>query len=249
MPYSECYKDVHTFDQNKTITNFIKWHNETYKQTNCLVYCYDLNYINTNPCNCTNTSLGNVWSDCFDKHEKKNQTGCTYQNKLSFFKESVLEKCQSYCPLECDSVSYSVAEKSFSVVDTSTSLYIYYESLKYTLLSQVPKTEGFDLVSNIGGIFGSFIGMSFVSLFELGELIIEFFYIVCEKKRKNDDQMKKENSQQEPADLEALLRGNSSLTNTSSQLEDLRKIHFAISELQQRIKQIEAEKSFQNESN
>ena len=49
------------------------------------------------------------------------------------------------------------------------------------MLSQSPKEIEFDLISSIGGICGLFIGVSFVSLFEIGEILIEAFHIVYEK--------------------------------------------------------------------
>ena len=88
--------------------------------------------------------------------------------------------------------------------------------------------------------------MSFVSLFELGELLIEFFYIACEKKRKNDEKKK---SQQNPIDLECFLKD---LNNNDQQDDDInvwrKKISFTLSELHKQIKQIEMEKSSQTES-
>ena len=38
-----------------------KLFNVAYKQTNCLALCYDIDYKNNNPCNCTNTRLGRVF--------------------------------------------------------------------------------------------------------------------------------------------------------------------------------------------
>ena len=42
----------------------------------------------------------------------------------------------------------------------------------------------FDLISSIGGLCGLFIGVSFVSLFEIGELFIEAIFILCMKDSK-----------------------------------------------------------------
>jgi hypothetical protein len=63
--------------------------------------------------------------------------------------------------------------------------YAYFESLRYTLISQIPKEKGFDFLSNIGGILGLFVGVSFVTLFEISELIIEFLFIVSEYQKSN----------------------------------------------------------------
>ena len=55
---------------------------------------------------------------------------------------------------------------------------IYYESLEYTLINQKSKMDVFDLISNIGGNLGLFIGISFLSLAEFIELFIEIIYII-----------------------------------------------------------------------
>jgi len=57
-------------------------------------------------------------------------------------------------------------------------IYVYYQDLKYTLISEQPKVELFGLISNLGGILGLFIGFSFISLLELFELMAEFIYIL-----------------------------------------------------------------------
>ena len=45
-------------------------------------------------------------------------------------------------------------------------------------ISQQPITSLTDLISNTGGILGLFLGMSFLSLIEFVEAIIEIFWIV-----------------------------------------------------------------------
>jgi hypothetical protein len=52
----------------------------------------------------------------------------------------------------------------------------------------MPKIEPFDLISNIGGILGLFIGCSFVSLFELVEIFLEVYFILFSNK--NNKQIK-----------------------------------------------------------
>jgi len=183
LPYNQCYNDLSLFPGNKTIIDYIYSKNETYKQINCLELCYDIDYINNERCECKNTSLGNVWEDCFVNHENKNSSGCIYNDKLIFFRESIINKSKDFCPMECETVSYSVNFNSIN--DGEIKFTVYFESLKYTLISQIPKTREFDLLSNIGGIFGLFIGVSFVTVFEIGEVFIEVFYIISQRKKTN----------------------------------------------------------------
>ncbi len=175
LPYNNCYKNVSEFHLNKTLIDYIQSLNQRYAQVNCLKLCFELNYIENDPCNCSiNTTLGNVWSDCFINFDKKNIKGCTMKYKINFTQSSVVEKCSQYCPLECDSTFYTY---SFSLINVQkTNLFrIFYNSLKVATITQKAKSRDCDLVSTIGGIFGLFIGVSFVSFFEISEIFIEIF--------------------------------------------------------------------------
>ena len=55
------------------------------------------------------------------------------------------------------------------------SLNIYYDDFVTAEFIQSPKSDIFDLVSNIGGIMGVFVGASFLSLVELIEVLIVVF--------------------------------------------------------------------------
>lgn len=112
LPYNNCFKDVSKFPLNKTIIDYIQERNESYSHNNCLELCFDLKYILDNPCNCTKASLGNVWEQCWRTIEKCNKEGCTFQYKENFYKESILGKCSEYCPIECDTVKFSVSVSS-----------------------------------------------------------------------------------------------------------------------------------------
>lgn len=61
-------------------------------------------------------------------------------------------------------------------------LNIYYDELKYTLVEEIKKIETFDLISNLGGIMGLFLGVSFVTFFEIFEIFFETIFILIEDK-------------------------------------------------------------------
>jgi hypothetical protein len=188
-PYNDCYEDVSTFPLNKTLIDFIKYKNESYTQTNCLKLCFEMNYIETNSCNCLNTTLSNVWHDCFVKLENKNESGCTLEKKLEFYKNSVNQKCKDYCPSSCSKVSYQVSYNLMNYLPSPfPTVIIYFDSDKYTSISQEPKMKESDLISNIGGILGLFIGVGFVSFFELGELLIEALFIFVKDRLKENEE-------------------------------------------------------------
>ena len=187
-PYNDCYEDVSTFPLNKTLIDFIKSENETYTQTNCFKLCFEMNYIETNPCNCLNTSLSNVWHDCFVKLENQDLSSCTLWKKIEFYKNSVIEKCKSYCPSSCTKVSYLVSYNLMSYLQSKVpTVIIYFDSSKYTSITQEPKMKEPDLISNIGGILGLFIGVGFVSFFELFELLIEALFLSFKEYKKRNE--------------------------------------------------------------
>ena len=55
---------------------------------------------------------------------------------------------------------------------------VYYENLDYTVIDQVAQMKVFDLITNIGGNIGLFIGISFLSFAEFIELLVEIIYIL-----------------------------------------------------------------------
>ena len=117
---------------------------------------------------------------------------CTWNYRSNFFERSVVDYCKEYCPLECDSVTYTSTVNQ--IPNTYNEKYqlqlrIFYKTLKYTLLTQYPKTDDFDLISNIGGILGLFIGCSFASFLELFEIVIEVIFIVFQKNKKPMEQI------------------------------------------------------------
>jgi len=75
---------------------------------------------------------------------------------------------------------------SVDLDDLKKSVYmvsIYFEDLKYTLISQQAKTNLMDLVSSIGGSLGLFMGASFLSLIDIIQIIFEVIYIQFDKNR------------------------------------------------------------------
>ena len=74
-----------------------------------------------------------------------------------------------------DFKTYENVSKSF------VSISVYYQDLEYVLITQKPKMQIFDLVSNIGGLFGLFLGMGLLSFIELFEILIENIFIIFKK--------------------------------------------------------------------
>jgi len=54
-------------------------------------------------------------------------------------------------------------------------IHIYYNEFKYTRINEEHKTE-YSVVSNIGGILSLFLGISFLSCFEIFEIFFEIIF-------------------------------------------------------------------------
>ncbi len=122
------------------------------------------------------------------------------------------EKLMSQCPFECNSLSYetTIFQGDYpsnneylnllkntplllnfpngnltSLNEFKQSLYsicIYFKQLSYTQISQNPQISLWSLTSNIGGLFGLFLGLSFLSIIDFCEAFIEIAFILLEKK-------------------------------------------------------------------
>ena len=121
----------------------------------------------------------------------REQNNCTLKNSLfavdglascegSFwtFEAAFSKECEKECPLGCDSTKYDMnylykphehdsAEFHFSVSDFSS-----------LLITQCPNMNEFNLISNIGGSLGLFMGISFLNSIEVFDLIIDLMTII-----------------------------------------------------------------------
>ena len=59
---------------------------------------------------------------------------------------------------------------------------INYNQLSYTNIKENQKITFLNLATNIGGTMGLFLGISFISFFEIVIIIVELIVLVCEKK-------------------------------------------------------------------
>ena len=129
---------------------------------------------------------------------------CFYVFNSIFLGTDLNELCPNECPLECESVTYitsvsmsdypstnyaeRLVQNSFiqnkfenrtdvSIEELRNNLLainVYYGKLNYKSFQESAKTEIVDLVSNIGGTIGLFLGVSFLSFIEIIDL---FFHM------------------------------------------------------------------------
>jgi len=179
-PYNDCFDDVSKFVLNKTIINYMKNKNWEYSEKECFRLCENSKYLEESNCNCTLRNLEDYpYKVCLYNNELKD----CYNKFIDYFNKIDI-KCSEYCLLECDTFSYDISINSGQfqpfITDNITGIYVYYEDLRYTWINQQPKMQFIDLISNIGGSLGLFVGISFISFLELFEILIEIIFVYFE---------------------------------------------------------------------
>ncbi|CAF1100393.1 unnamed protein product [Brachionus calyciflorus] len=207
QPYSKCLKDHSSFESSEVYKAVLKI-SDTYSQDTCIGMCFQEYLISE--CNCSDPSrlfFKNV-RNCLTLVE----IFCEYKAYQVFSKElNEKEMCSKHCPLECEITEYDftssfseypskIQAKAISkllsrknssynytieeINNNSLLVHIYYSQLKYETIEETRKMELVDLISNIGGILGLFIGISILSFAELIELCIEILFVVFTKRNK-----------------------------------------------------------------
>lgn len=179
-PYNDCYEDLTTFEFNKTFINMILKENRTYSQKECLELCGFSYYLEHSTCGC-HPPIRNVEVSCFLKASNEKVKNCTIDFVGRNLKNIMTKTCLNYCPLECESNGLSIEKYSTNSIG-STKIRVYLDDLQYTIISQDPKTYLFELIANIGGVLGLFLGISFLSFIEILEIILEIIFILMKAK-------------------------------------------------------------------
>jgi len=116
------------------------------------------------------------------------------------------KNCNKLCPLECESIQYTISDTMLSMADIGNGEYgskwipvireklnqtinstkelqqnylkmsVFFDSLKYTKISQTPKTTLSTLVSNLGGSTGLFLDLSFMSACRAIEFLLAIVF-------------------------------------------------------------------------
>ena len=125
---------------------------------------------------------------------------------IDLIDQKMYQNCgRLFCPSECDSVQYNLAASvsKFSIdsminyvffnksslnkpienysLDEFVYFKVYFNELSYTAVSQIAKTKALEFFSNIGGIIGLFVGVTFLSLIEILEVIVGIIFICLNK--------------------------------------------------------------------
>ena len=168
-PYNDCNMEDEEFDSkfyHMTASEY------SYQRARCLDICFYEKF--KQKCNCSLSA-----KDVFENRRICKPFNQCYKDLLSF---DYFKNCNDFCPLECKSVIIEAKEteileikKMKSILlnasETSRALFLYFQELKYTEIFQIPITSVTDLVSNIGGTLGLFLGISLLSFVEFIEFI------------------------------------------------------------------------------
>ena len=227
-PYNDCLSNLTTPDAfNSDVYRAIIKSQRAYRQKDCFDLCYQQEVINE--CGCYVNILDKLNGNTTCMNSK--QTECSTRIWKLFLASNFNTICSSICPLECDSMTYRfslsfsdypnklysqklinnpiLASKfpnnsiSYNQIKRSVvSMNVYYNELSYTLISQQPKMQLFDLISNIGGLLGLFLGTSFLTMAEVIEAVLEICQILLvnffNKKKRN----KRQSLQDDPKQIE-----------------------------------------------
>jgi hypothetical protein len=193
-PYSDCIKlDTYKSDLYDYIT---KSQQKTYRQQDCFELCIQKTIVDS--CQCYYTKYHDLNTNvtaCLTNGESQ----CLEEQIDSFILTGCQKNS---CPLECDSISYDLRLSSLVNLETkdyemnnlieffyeyyndnitisrdiinSNLVYvtIYYPSLQYEQIIESPKTQIFDLFTQIGGALGMFVSFSIFTIFELIEIVL-----------------------------------------------------------------------------
>jgi hypothetical protein len=188
------------------IYDYIKSSNKgEYRQKKCFNLCLQKLIIDN--CRCFSTFYS-IFDYVFTKQIKpcsdSNQNKCLNNVGLNFL-NNIEETCASECPLECEYITY---ETSMSQLDypniqhfddlktrnkeyenmsmekykkTHFRLNIHFKSNEYTEIREMPKTSAIELISNLGGVLGIFLGLSIFSFVEVFEILFRIVIIGLRK--------------------------------------------------------------------
>jgi hypothetical protein len=128
----------------------------------------------------------NCIEDCVFK-KIKNEFNCTFPSSLfaiagfdlcdesgSFYWQRFSDGCQTECPLEdCFSEKFT---HDVTILDRTTGLTManfYFRDLSTLNITQIPKTDAFTFLNNIGGGLGLFMGIALPNLLEFLQFLVD----------------------------------------------------------------------------
>lgn len=212
-PYSNCIEDLNTIDSfDSEYYRKVFRSNLTYSQTECF-YAFIQSEI-FKKCNCFDSTV-NIIAENQNYCETVDEILCSFTYYREITTSNYKEKISEYCPLECETITYSIQKSHGTYPSTSyaidlaksekiielfgnksdisqeelkeniLAINIYYENMKQTEITENASISWDGLVGSIGGTLGLFLGMSILSFAELIDLIIQIIYSSLIKNKVN----------------------------------------------------------------
>lgn len=202
-PYSNCEK---TSQIDTLLSREMAKLNFTYTRRNCITFCQQMLIIEK--IGCADLRLPNILNatscttpEQFQMLENISETGlnlpscfeyCPYECDSVYFSlglsiakfpsksyyKQLIKGSRGRFFAQAFNVS-SFANVTFDMLSESVfSLFIYFDEITTTEISEAPTLEWFSLIAGIGGTMGLFIGVSLLSFVEFFELLVELVLIL-----------------------------------------------------------------------
>jgi hypothetical protein len=210
QPYSECTDDLTSPDSYSS--PFYKESfrlNKSYSYYDCFYMCYQ-NFIQS-ICNCSLVMDDKNFRLCFlDENYRNKDLYCTGPGYEKFSMSYAIKRCD--CPIECkktyythtssvslfptlkyydylmdsDLVKRKYPNMTYEKLKKSVArVQIFYDKMEETVIEESVKTELSDLISNLGGTLGLFLGLSFLSLIEFVEALLQALFVLFNNNNNN----------------------------------------------------------------
>ena len=142
-----------------------------YRLANCLSNCIEEVVKSDYNCSITMFSRWEIREDCRDLKNR---------SRIVNF---ALNDCRANCLPECNTDNYDLSySKTYDGTNNNRIRFsVFFEKDSYTRNTQLLKTNLNNLMSNVGGLLGLCLGMSFLSFVEIIQFIMEIIYFLIKK--------------------------------------------------------------------
>ena len=217
-PYSDCIGDLTSIDSYPSKTYKQSFSpNKTYSYFECWKKCQGNFFISF--CNCSIQENVKSHRACYSGNNFRQDAICT-KSAFEIFPTNPIYLKECDCPIECSNTyyQYSVSSSQFPTRKYSSYLLennliktqypnitthehlkknvarieIFFDEMKETVIEESIKTGISDLISNLGGTLGLFLGLSFLSLIEFVEVFLQALIVLIRKNNQTEPSMKKQ---------------------------------------------------------
>ena len=151
-----------------------------YHEENCLEECIQNKVADQYGCSLTSYYANNSLPKCQEQSTTRNST-----DGEDGFRDLFNVDCKTQCVEECfdSSYPYNVLE-SDPPGNSTLNIKILFMDIKYTYITQIPKSSGFDLFGFIGGTLGMVCGFQLATFVEFLDFLFEVVSVVLDERKK-----------------------------------------------------------------